>query len=520
MNSNSTQPDEPQLEGYGAEQWRQILHNASLKAASDPANADTHRAMVQRALINLSTLNQQQNTADMTQAGQDLSGGLQKFAALIPGGAGIGLLPQNVQSTLGAGAVGFGQGASLGAVQPPVVGGQSPIKMAHGTAVTVGDVAGNTALGALASPLAAGLSPAVGAGLIGGTMGAARGGIGTAVAKSKGETNPGLTGDAGTDAVLGGLTGLVGGAAAGKVLGPVVKGIGTVGKNLVALFAKRAAAEGTQLGAEGAVDAAEATVRRYLAKNNYSPELIDKIVEQSRPLWAKGVPPQEGTFNNLSKMSQAEADAVARRMPGPPTTRDPLETPTFLRRGGYTPTPQPTFSPTPFANEPGYALPPHFSQTFPPWQPQVPTGEVPPHFTETFQPWQPGGTVSQSGGQVQKIAEPLDVAQELRTAAGKAGRALTATEKDAVIDGALKGQRGAPQARFARVSNYLNQQAGVSGPLTSQTDLTKASLPQLTRVLTEPQPSQGAGPLQKAVIQELQRRGIGGTFGPYQVGAK
>lgn len=385
MTSNSTQPDEPQLEGYGAEQWRQILHNASLKAASDPTNADTHRAMVQRALINLSTLNQQQNAADMTHAGQDLAGGVRALAATNPvSEAVVSLLPDRALTPLGAGVVGFGQGASLGAVQPPVVGGQSPIKMAHGTAVNVGDVAGSTALGALASPLAAG-APVVGGMMLGAGLGSARGGIGTAVAKAKGETNPGVTGDPETDAVLGGLGGLIAGGVAGKLGPPIARGVGTVGKNLVALFVKKAADEGTQLGAESAVDAAEATVRRYLAKNNYPPELIDKIVAQSRPLWAKGVQPQEGTFNTVG---QPGAPTSAARLGGiekPPP--DPLETPTYLRRGT---------------------------------------------------------TVSQSGGTTHTTAESVDIPQALRRVAANMGRALTPQERDIVVATALEGRNPAP----------------------------------------------------------------------------
>lgn len=323
--SNST---DPQVEGYGAQDWITILHNAATRG---------NQAMAQRALVNLGVLNQTQNKADMTQAGQDLSGGVKALASMVPGGSAVAsLVPDQTLSTLGAGAVGFGQGASLGGVQPPVVGGQSPIKMAHGTAVNVGDAMGNTTLGTAATLATGGLSPVLAGGLVGGGLGAGRGFIGTAVAKEKGETNPGMTGDPKVDGLLGGLLGSLTGMAGGRLLGGKVKptditgivpGMRQVGRNLTSLFTKQAAQEGAQLAPGQAEDMAEATLRRFVSSQPVfengslrprTAEEVERAMVGARQELAKGTV-KEGTFPNLTPTG----------VRNPP---DPMDVPTYLRR--------------------------------------------------------------------------------------------------------------------------------------------------------------------------------------------
>jgi hypothetical protein len=253
-----------------------VLHNAARVPKDSPRYGEAQQ-VVQDALINIGQLNATANQGDVQQAGQLLSGPLAGIAQTVPG---LNLLPPAAQEQALAGAVGFGRGASAGAVKPPSVPGvENPIGQAHPAATAVGDVLGAGTAMAAAAPLVAGLSPAMGGAVLGGGYGAARGAI-----------DPALTGDRAIDATLGGLTGIVGGAVAGKVIGKLAPAVATVGRNIMALISRKAAASGTQAVGSELVDLTEATLRKFLTAKGVPADQIESTIANSRPLWTKMAP--------------------------------------------------------------------------------------------------------------------------------------------------------------------------------------------------------------------------------------
>ncbi len=235
--------------------WTTVLHHAAQVPQSSPRYGEAQQ-IVQDALVNIGQLNQTSNASDVLAAGQ-----------LAPGMLGSAL----------AGVVGFGRGASLGLVKPPSVEGVGDvIGQAHPTATTIGDIAGGATTMAAASPLVAGLSPVMGGAMLAGGYGAARGAI-----------DPALTGDRKLDALLGGLTGIVGGAVMGKIGSKLVPAVTTVGRNVLQLFASRV---GGKVGGEEIVNATETALRQYLTAKGVPADRIEAAVARSRPLWQKMAP--------------------------------------------------------------------------------------------------------------------------------------------------------------------------------------------------------------------------------------
>src|SRR5512146_2563480 len=185
--SSSTQPWTPST----LTDWTQVLHNAAQVPQTSPRYAEA-RSVVSDALFNIDLLNQTASQRDVKRVGE-----------ILPPELALALKPVTGvdPNALLAGAVGFGRGVSLGIVKPP-----PEIAAAHPTASIVGDILGAGTVTALASPLVAGLSPMAGGAILSGSYGATRGAI-----------DPMLTGDRKIDAALGGLTGVIGGAIAGKV---------------------------------------------------------------------------------------------------------------------------------------------------------------------------------------------------------------------------------------------------------------------------------------------------------------
>lgn len=262
--SDSTQPT---TATWGVHEWSNVLHNVvHAPGYTDPShpNYATLQEYRDQALSALGQIAQAGAKKDLQEAGQ-----------LVPPGHTIPLpfgIPRKMElgSAL-AGTVGFGRGASLGLTGPNSPIGfmradpqaSAAISAAHPTATTVGDIAGTTALGTIASPLVAGMSPALGAATLGGVMGGARGAI-----------DPQFTGDRAIDGVLYGLGGAIGGAAIGKITQRLVT---PVANNIMRIMAARGIA------ADEAEDATTQLMRAWLTKNTKpgtTPEQIEETLQQ------------------------------------------------------------------------------------------------------------------------------------------------------------------------------------------------------------------------------------------------
>lgn len=211
--------------------WTTVLHNAAQVPVTHPRYQEA-RSVIQLSLDNL------QAKADSA-ADADIK-------AISPG-------------PLGTAAVAFGHGASLGLAGDPTY--LQLARQANPKTAFTADVAGTAALGGVASPLVAGLSPAAGGAVLGGALGAGRGAI---------EPIPGLT--RAESALVGGTTGAVTGAAAGKIASKLVPIARTVSRNIVQLFGGSA----TQAQVEGV---SEAAVRAELKRLGVRPEILERTVQ-------------------------------------------------------------------------------------------------------------------------------------------------------------------------------------------------------------------------------------------------
>lgn len=371
--------------------WTSVLHNAA-KVPKTSQRYGEAQQVIQDALANIATLNSTANAADVQQAGQ-----------LAPGALGSAL----------AGVVGFGRGASLGLVKPPSVEGVGDvIGQAHPTATKVGDAAGTLATGIAASPLVAGLSPAMGGALLSGGMGAARGAL-----------DPMLTGDRGIDAALGGLTGIVGGAVIGKVIGKLAPAVTTVGRNIIHLLGRRAAQAGAKVGGDELVATAETTLRNYLGSQNVPAEQIEAAVVRSRPLWQKQVAvPLAASTKPVPVSLEAPSAPVRAATQLERRSGTSMESPTFQRRATDLGQRQ---RPVPAVEASGVGNPP------------VNPAGAQAYVDETLKRMTPEGRAAQAAA-APRLASTAD---KLRAVEAHLGRPLSEQERDIMLERIL-GKKG------------------------------------------------------------------------------
>ena len=312
MTSDTTQPVDPKKpETFGLHEWLTILHRAASTQTSDPRYPQAAGA-IDQAKQAISDLMTKANRADIKEAGSTAAG-LQALMAGVPGGAAVGLLPENVQNAIGAGVVGFGRGASAGAVQPPSVpiAGQATnvIGEANPTASTIGDIAGTAATSALLAQLTGGLGPAASGAFVGGTYGGARGAL----------QSP--TGDR----VVDGITGALGGALIGAALGYGGSKVANVGRVVTGNVRSAGIRLAAYFGAKGlppaeAASTAEATLRTYLKSMpdgaRPTDEAIEDAISRSKPLWSKQAP---GQPKIVEKAVNTGTRALELQMGRPPT---------------------------------------------------------------------------------------------------------------------------------------------------------------------------------------------------------
>jgi hypothetical protein len=289
--------------------WTQVIHNAAKVTPDDPRYAAS-RLVAQQAIQGL------HDWAD-TAADKDVQ-------AYAPG------------RTMTA-VTSFAQGASLGLASKlgdllPGAPNSQYLELARQTnpkSAIAGDLVGTAALGGLAAPLVAGLSPAVGGAVLGGALGGARGAI---------EPIPGLSRT--ESAAVAGTAGAVSGAVLGKVVAKLTPAIRTVVANAKRLL-------GPGIAPADAEALTEAAVRSKLAEYNLAPDVLERAVQSWKAkgeLSVRGAPPAK-------PVATRPGETLTPILPKLRAAADPLETqPAYARAGNPygLPTPKgPSVGPAP-----------------------------------------------------------------------------------------------------------------------------------------------------------------------------
>lgn len=242
---------------HDREYWTRVIHSAALIEPNDP-RYDASRVVVGQALLGLQELSDSAAAKDR----RDIS----------PGKIGTAL-------------VNFGHGASLG-----LAGDRTYLQLAREAnpkTAFVSDLAGTVALGAAASPLVAGLTPAKAGIALGGALGGGRGIV-------EGATNP-LPGMSPLESSLlvGGIGAITGGATgglAGKFGGAGASMAKTIWGNITAKFTTsftptvrsiwNAVTQtlGRKASEQEVANATEAAIRAQLGKLKVNPEAIEQMI--------------------------------------------------------------------------------------------------------------------------------------------------------------------------------------------------------------------------------------------------
>src|SRR5690242_2755594 len=175
--------------------WTTVLHNAAQVPVGHPRYDDA-RAVIQMAL------EQFQQSADVAHD--------KDIKDISPG-------------KLGTALVSFGHGASLGLAGDPTY--LQLAKAANPKTAFAADLAGTAAVTAIGSPLVAGLSPAIGGAVLGGTALGIRGAVEPIAGLSRAES-----------ALAMGTTGVITGAMAGKIASKLVPMARTIAGNFARVF--------------------------------------------------------------------------------------------------------------------------------------------------------------------------------------------------------------------------------------------------------------------------------------------
>lgn len=298
------------FDGNDVNSWRTVLHKAAAALQQNPGDTEAQQ-WKQRALENIGELEDIANKKDKREA-SDLGKGT-AFAL----GAARGM------------SFGLGDAAQKLTDSPSEQQAVETTEATHPGSTLLGTIAGG-AVPFIAAPYASG-------GLLAGASPAA---VNTGLGAAQGfGLTPGDVGDRLKGAVLGGALARFGPAAA-KFAAKGVSGlagriIGAIPK--AAPVAEAAADAGATIGGKS-----EESVRAMLAQDGYKPDAIERTIARLRA----GEQRLSGAVSTDQEPVVLPKDYAKGRLgPMSRSTPDPLEQPTYLRRGGYTPPDQPIFTP-------------------------------------------------------------------------------------------------------------------------------------------------------------------------------